>query len=224
MATLRESLQEAESVDTCGMPGLSEWYDQLGQDVRQYADNMWPDVTHWAQMQWALRMASETWWLSSQIEIKLYLALMRRYIREMTNYPKDACLLPNKRLSALSEFLAEKGHKRFFGRGDVDYEIDIFLYLDCSLANVPGKGLIRYPFWVAVDCDGHEFHERTKWQAMKDRRKDRALMRSGLKFVRFTGAEITLNADQCVMQIEQLRNTHILEFERLARLATGAEP
>jgi very-short-patch-repair endonuclease len=43
---------------------------------------------------------------------------------------------------------------------------------------------------VAVECDGHEFHERTKKQAEHDKARDRFLTGRGIKVLRFTGSEI----------------------------------
>lgn len=43
---------------------------------------------------------------------------------------------------------------------------------------------------VAVELDGHEFHERTKEQARRDKQKDRTLQRLGYTVFRFTGAEV----------------------------------
>jgi very-short-patch-repair endonuclease len=50
---------------------------------------------------------------------------------------------------------------------------------------------------VVIECDGHDFHERTKEQAMRDRRRDRDLQAKGYLVLRFTGAEIYRNAWQC---------------------------
>src|SRR5215467_10594120 len=43
---------------------------------------------------------------------------------------------------------------------------------------------------VVVECDGHEFHERTVQQASKDRRRDRMLQRRGVPILRFTGTDV----------------------------------
>lgn len=53
-------------------------------------------------------------------------------------------------------------------------------------ANTPRFGT-RY---VVVECDGHDFHERTKEQAARDKARDRYLMARGYKVLRFTGSEI----------------------------------
>ena len=53
---------------------------------------------------------------------------------------------------------------------------------------------------VIVECDGHEFHERTKEQAMNDRQKDRLLQEMGFKIFRFTGAEIWADVFKCAEQ------------------------
>lgn len=58
---------------------------------------------------------------------------------------------------------------------------------------------------LAIECDGHDFHERTKEQAARDKSRDRALIRSGLRAVlRFTGSEIWHRADECAGEIVDL--------------------
>jgi very-short-patch-repair endonuclease len=42
----------------------------------------------------------------------------------------------------------------------------------------------------AVECDGHDFHERTKEQAAADRSRDRRLQELGYIVNRYTGSEI----------------------------------
>lgn len=43
---------------------------------------------------------------------------------------------------------------------------------------------------LIVECDGHDFHERTKQQAARDRSRDRVAQHDGLPIFRFTGSEI----------------------------------
>jgi very-short-patch-repair endonuclease len=57
-------------------------------------------------------------------------------------------------------------------------------------------------FKLAIECDGHDFHERTKVQARRDRQKDRWLQSNGIAIFRFTGSEIWNNAETCVDQID----------------------
>jgi very-short-patch-repair endonuclease len=54
---------------------------------------------------------------------------------------------------------------------------------------------------LAVECDGHEFHERTKDQAERDRSRDRALQERGYTIYRFTGREIYRDPMKCARQI-----------------------
>lgn len=46
---------------------------------------------------------------------------------------------------------------------------------------------------LVVECDGHDFHERTKEQAATDKARDRALLAMGFAVMRFTGSEIWAN-------------------------------
>ncbi len=52
--------------------------------------------------------------------------------------------------------------------------------------------VLRAPGWrkLIVECDGHDFHERTKEQAKRDRSRDRKATLGGLDVMRFTGSEI----------------------------------
>jgi very-short-patch-repair endonuclease len=43
---------------------------------------------------------------------------------------------------------------------------------------------------IIIECDGHDFHERTKEQAARDRSRDRAAQAAGFMMLRYTGSEI----------------------------------
>lgn len=58
---------------------------------------------------------------------------------------------------------------------------------DFLIAYRPGRRDIRY---LVIECDGHEFHERTKEQAERDRRRDREMQAAGIPVLRVTGAEV----------------------------------
>lgn len=66
-----------------------------------------------------------------------------------------------------------------------------FASISCSST---GRGL-------CIECDGHDFHERTKEQAQRDREKDREIQRRGFSILRFTGSEIYQNPASCAEQI-----------------------
>ncbi len=54
---------------------------------------------------------------------------------------------------------------------------------------------------VLVECDGHDFHERTKDQAKHDRMKDRFLQANGYNILRFTGSELWSDPYKCAKEI-----------------------
>lgn len=51
------------------------------------------------------------------------------------------------------------------------------------------------PRVMIVECDGHDFHEKTKEQARRDKQRDRFLVSKGFKVLRFTGSEIWADPD-----------------------------
>lgn len=50
---------------------------------------------------------------------------------------------------------------------------------------------------VVVECDGHDFHERTKEQASRDKARDRAFQKMGHTVFRYSGADIWADALRC---------------------------
>jgi very-short-patch-repair endonuclease len=77
-----------------------------------------------------------------------------------------------------------------------EYRVD-FLILTRA-----GCDISRYPlFKIIVECDGHDFHERTKEQAKKDKSRDRDLQSMGYYVFRFTGSEIHADAIKCATEV-----------------------
>lgn len=54
-----------------------------------------------------------------------------------------------------------------------------------------------YPL-VAIELDGHEFHERTKEQATRRNRRDRLLQGAGWKVLHVSGSELYRDPEGCV--------------------------
>lgn len=56
---------------------------------------------------------------------------------------------------------------------------------------------------LVVECDGHEYHERTKKQAKRDRSRDHRATLDGYDCFRFTGSEIWCDPWGCAEQISE---------------------
>jgi very-short-patch-repair endonuclease len=82
------------------------------------------------------------------------------------------------------------------------YRVD-FLIFDCSC---PFE--IADPTIIVVECDGNDFHEKTKEQAARDKKRDRFFQGLGFKVLRFTGSEIWADAHACVEEIIFNLNTN----------------
>lgn len=54
---------------------------------------------------------------------------------------------------------------------------------------------------LIVECDGHDFHERTKEQAARDRSRDRAVVAAGHRILRYTGSELYRDPMKCVREV-----------------------
>lgn len=56
----------------------------------------------------------------------------------------------------------------------------------------------------AIECDGHEWHEKTKEQVARDKLRDRRLLMAGIIPVRFSGSEIYADAADCAEYLRSL--------------------
>lgn len=69
---------------------------------------------------------------------------------------------------------------------------------------------------VIVECDGHEFHEKTKDQARKDKQRDRFLQSQGFPVLRFTGSEIWSDCMAKADEVLEFLESEIQKKDELA--------
>lgn len=69
---------------------------------------------------------------------------------------------------------------------------------------------IHYRF--VIECDGHDFHEKTKEQVARDKRRDRDMMESGIVVIRFTGSEIYENPYRCAYQAVNIIENQLKQY------------
>jgi hypothetical protein len=80
------------------------------------------------------------------------------------------------------------------------HRIDIGLFINL-VANEEIK--------IAIECDGHDFHERTKQQAARDKARNGDLQIAGWRLLRFTGSQIWNHHGWCADRVVQLAKTEI---------------
>lgn len=81
------------------------------------------------------------------------------------------------------------------------YRVDFFLSYSESGPAPDKHGWAFYIRDAIVECDGHDFHERTKEQARHDRSRDRHFTKLGFRVLRFTGSEIWKDPFACVDEV-----------------------
>ena len=59
-------------------------------------------------------------------------------------------------------------------------------------------------FRAVIECDGHDFHEKTKEQAEHDKQRDRFLQGQGYRVLRFTGREIWRDPVKCRREVIEI--------------------
>lgn len=108
--------------------------------------------------------------------------------------------------------------------GTLAQQVDVSGYrLDFGIHGVNKKK-------IAVECDGHYWHDRKPEQAARDKARDRELAAQGWTVLRFTGSEINSDPHACARQAvaialdgatPKVRLQRIIEFKQ--RVMTGGE-
>ena len=60
-----------------------------------------------------------------------------------------------------------------------------------------------------IECDGHDYHEKTKEQAINDRKRDRAFQAEGIPIFRFTGTEIYNDPYSCARELKNFLRKYL---------------
>ena len=82
--------------------------------------------------------------------------------------------------------------------------------------------VVEHVFSIVVELDGHDFHEKTKEQAQKDKDRDRSLTRAGYKIMRFTGSEISISAKSQLDQAGDISETAQIAHQVMSMIENEA--
>ena len=81
--------------------------------------------------------------------------------------------------------------------GDKKYYLDFAFIAD----EVEGMISVKNPnYKLAIECDGHDFHERTKEQVAHDNEREYDLKMQGFDVLRFSGSQIYNHPFRCAAQ------------------------
>jgi len=94
--------------------------------------------------------------------------------------------------------------QRKVGNYYIDFEVDLYMhFMETSLNAKDGKNLYKIGDEVpkvAIELDGHDWHEKTKQQVARDKRRERELVKRGYKILRFSGSEVVKNPAECAIE------------------------
>jgi hypothetical protein len=76
------------------------------------------------------------------------------------------------------------------------YQSDFLLDVKAPRSPVVARG--------TLECDGHDYHDKTTEQASHDRKRDREFQKTGVAVLRFTGTDIFENPEACAREAIQV--------------------
>jgi very-short-patch-repair endonuclease len=149
------------------------------------------------------------------IALDNYIELERTIERSVFDLWASHCGSPIERIMGAALYWARLYGNRLqplYPDGKI-HDRGAIVYTDVTVTNQCQIGDWRVDFFVRsydpdmkiiVECDGHEFHERTAEQAERDRSRDRLYQEKGYIVLRFTGREIYRDPVGCAQQVTRL--------------------
>lgn len=58
--------------------------------------------------------------------------------------------------------------------------------------------------YIVIECDGHEWHEKTKEQASKDKKRDRELQKEGYIVFRYSGSDVNKEPEKVCYDVQKV--------------------
>lgn len=164
---------------------LSE-FDKLPERVRQY---IWEDMKDlYVPLQYGLLRF--VWNIAAAFE---FIRKCESPIEQLLCYAMEA-KLPHFTKTKMTTICLHPQEKIKTDSGN--YRVD-FLVQFCIFK----RGFPDEWKYLVVECDGHNFHEKTKTQVARDKKRDRSIQSLGYPILRFTGSEIYRDPDACVNEI-----------------------
>ena len=120
----------------------------------------------------------------------------------------------NVKITVQHELLKDDGESKY--RTDFLFEV----FRDAEIKTKNERGFIETERMaeifakVILEVDGHEFHEKTKEQAIRDKSRDRFITRKGFPIFRFTGSEIFNQPHQIAKEVEDYITQIIVKATR----------
>jgi very-short-patch-repair endonuclease len=142
------------------------------------------------------------------------LLLLEKEIKQITKV--SACFSFSDVCAAFDYFEAsdihltpiEKVMLAILYRIQADKKCDIFIFPQEYIENYRVDFLIKFPEHkerqIIIECDGHDFHEKTKEQARHDKERDRYFVSNGYEVYHYTGSEIYNDFDDIEKQLEEI--------------------
>ena len=114
-------------------------------------------------------------------------------------------------------------NSRYFTAGEIDIvSIDKQVVLQVNEKKYRVDFLIPVVYHIkqgnfgklfVVECDGHDYHEKTKEQVAKNNQRERDLKSAGYEVVRFSGSEIYKSPHKCIKDLLRIISSQRFEVD-----------
>lgn len=126
-------------------------------------------------------------------------ARMLKYLEEFVCDLKDCSVPPLNELETMMCIALMRGQiGGFNGRQQIHPQHKVGPYRVDFLISFDDKTMPNF----IIEVDGHNFHEKTREQVERDKKRDRYFEKIGYKVLRFSGREVYRNPSECVREFD----------------------
>lgn len=106
-----------------------------------------------------------------------------------------------------TEYLYLDSQKQIISNGNT-------YYADFCVDAEPDEWFDLNEYHLIIECDGHDFHEKTKKQVEKRNQRDFDLKMAGYDIIHFSGSEIFNDPYGCALKVVKLIKANVGEIKR----------
>lgn len=157
-----------------------DYFQKLPQRAKEYV--LWRDYTHHGYLNNIIHIIGFDINCESPIEILMYLAL-QEFVFEAIPF-MDIYLAPQHKIQTKNK----------------NYRVD-FLLSEKASHDYCNEFDVSKHYGLVIECDGHEFHEKTKEQVKNNNQRDIDIKMKGYGILHFSGSQIYKDPFKCATEI-----------------------
>lgn len=120
---------------------------------------------------------------------------------EVILYGSECCDSPIEKILGTAINIETKGQLYFEAQYEIETKGKKYIADFCIFGDEMVNNFLKNGFKLIIECDGYDFHQKTKKQVDYDNKREYYLKMEGYEILRFSGSKIYNDPIKCVNEI-----------------------